>query len=258
MEYYSYDYYETGKMYPQETGNFFPQGQPHRPAPPQVAGNYFIQGQHHRPAPTYMTPSTEKDYTTPVTPCRLLSPGSDVNTVTLYQQPDYDNSDPFAAILPSSFPVGTDPKLIESFNRIDKNGDGVIDDRELQSVLSSFSSFDIRTVHLLMYLYTNSNSRMIGPREFVPLYKNLQNWRAIFQRADVDRNGRIDASELRGALGSLGYNVPHTVLNLLISKFDKSKGNYSIGFDNFIEYVTIHFCSTISYLYIHTYIYIYI
>ncbi|GJN07049.1 hypothetical protein PR202_ga24839 [Eleusine coracana subsp. coracana] len=45
---------------------------------------------------------------------------------------------------------------------------------------------------------------------------------AIFERFDRDRSGKIDAFELRDALLSLGYSVSPTVLDLLVSKFDKT------------------------------------
>ncbi|GMH08150.1 hypothetical protein Nepgr_009990 [Nepenthes gracilis] len=190
-------------------------------------GGYGNQPYGQYPPESYQKPAGDSQI------YRLENQGSPANNKPNYLP--YDSS-PFAAIVPSSFPPGTDPKLVECYKKIDKNGDGVLDDRELQSVLTSVNqSFDLRTVHLLMYLFTNSNTRMIGPAEFVPLYKSLQNWRLIFQRADVDKNGRIDVSELRGALTNLGYTVSPTVLNLLISKFDKSRGNCSLGFDNFIE-----------------------
>jgi spore coat protein CotF len=39
----------------------------------------------------------------------------------------------------------------------------MIDDKELQQALSSYNqSFSLRTVHLLMYLFTNTNVRKIG------------------------------------------------------------------------------------------------
>lgn len=45
----------------------------------------------------------------------------------------------------------------------DQDGSGFIDDKELQGVLSSYNqSFSLRTVHLLMYLFTNTNARKIG------------------------------------------------------------------------------------------------
>ncbi|KAK4769468.1 hypothetical protein SAY86_027618 [Trapa natans] len=44
---------------------------------------------------------------------------------------------------------------------------GFIDDKELQRSLSSYSqAFSMRTVHLLMYNFTNTNTRKIGSKEF--------------------------------------------------------------------------------------------
>jgi Ca2+-binding EF-hand superfamily protein len=58
----------------------------------------------------------------------------------------------------------------------------------------------------------------------------------IFERFDKDRSGKIDSNELRDALLSLGYAVSPVVLDLLVSKFDKTGGkNKAIEYDNFIE-----------------------
>nr|XP_040242757.1 calcium-binding protein CBP [Aegilops tauschii subsp. strangulata] len=145
---------------------------------------------------------------------------------------------PFAALVPSTFPPGTDPNVVACFQAADRDGSGMIDDKELQSALSGFSSqsFSLRTVHLLMYLFTNTNVRKIGPKEFTSVFYSLQNWRGIFERFDRDRSGRIDAPELRDALLDLGYSVSPTVLDLLVSKFDKTGGkNKAVEYDNFIE-----------------------
>ncbi|KAL6905659.1 hypothetical protein ACP4OV_003260 [Aristida adscensionis] len=144
---------------------------------------------------------------------------------------------PFASLVPSAFPPGTDPNVVACFQAADRDGSGMIDDKELQSALSGYNqSFSLRTVHLLMYLFTNTNVRKIGPKEFTSVFYSLQNWRAIFERFDRDRSGKIDASELRDALLSLGYSVSPTVLDLLVSKFDKTGGkNRAIEYDNFIE-----------------------
>ncbi|KAJ6747523.1 CALCIUM-BINDING PROTEIN CML48-RELATED [Salix koriyanagi] len=144
---------------------------------------------------------------------------------------------PFAALLPSTFPPGTDPSIIACFQVADQDGSGIIDDKELQRALSSYNqSFSLRTVHLLMYLFTNTNTRKIGPKEFSPLFYSLQNWRANFERFDRDRSGKIDINELREALMSLGFAVSPVVLDLLVSKFDKTGGkNKAIEYDNFIE-----------------------
>lgn len=70
---------------------------------------------------------------------------------------------PFAALVPSQFPPGTDPSLVACFQAADQDGSGMIDDKELQRALSSYNqSFSIRTVHLLMYLFTGTNVRRIG------------------------------------------------------------------------------------------------
>ncbi|GJN07048.1 hypothetical protein PR202_ga24838 [Eleusine coracana subsp. coracana] len=144
---------------------------------------------------------------------------------------------PFAALVPSAFPPGTDPNVVACFQAADRDGSGMIDDKELQAALSGYNqSFSLRTVHLLMYLFTNTNVRRIGPKEFIDVFYSLQNWRSIFERFDRDRSGKIDASELRDALLSLGYSVSPTVLDLLVSKFDKTGGkSRAIEYDNFIE-----------------------
>lgn len=70
---------------------------------------------------------------------------------------------PFASLVPSAFPPGTDPNVVACFQMADRDGSGFIDDKELQGALSSYNqTFSIRTVHLLMYLFTNSNARKIG------------------------------------------------------------------------------------------------
>ncbi|CAN6483885.1 unnamed protein product [Victoria cruziana] len=143
---------------------------------------------------------------------------------------------PFAALMPSAFPPGTDPNVVACFQAADQDGSGFIDDKELQRALSSYNqTFSLCTVHLLMYLFTNSNTRKIGPKEFTSLFYSLQNWRAIFERFDRDRSGKIDANELRDALLSLGFSVSPVVLELLISKYDPTGKTRAINYDNFIE-----------------------
>ncbi|XP_073526533.1 uncharacterized protein [Phyllobates terribilis] len=144
--------------------------------------------------------------------------------------------DAFCALVPSSFPPGTDPKFIDCFNRIDKDRSGLICDQELMAALSNFDQrFSLRTVHLLMYMFTGSNSKVVGPKEFVPLVRSLQTWKAIFQKYDFDRNGRLDERELKDALMSMGFTVSPFVLKLVMSKYDKSGYKCAIEYDYFIE-----------------------
>ncbi|KAL5546385.1 hypothetical protein UlMin_006072 [Ulmus minor] len=205
-------------------------------APPQQSS------QHHQQQPPYATPyaPTSAPYggapTKPPKESHQSHGGSGSGYGGSYPpQPGYGS--PFAALVPSAFPPGTDPTVVACFQVADQDGSGFIDDKELQGALSSYNqSFSLRTVHLLMYLFTNSNARKIGPKEFTALFYSLQNWRGIFERYDRDRSGRIDANELREALLSLGFSVSPSVLDLLVSKFDKTGGkNKAIEYDNFIE-----------------------
>lgn len=122
------------------------------PPPPQPHGQSPYGAQPYGAAPSAPPygPKPPKDQT------------SGASAATAYP-PSSQGYSPFAALVPSAFPPGTDPNVIACFQIADQDGSGVIDDKELQRALSSYSqSFSLRTVHLLMYLFTNSNSRKIG------------------------------------------------------------------------------------------------
>ncbi|KAI9160860.1 hypothetical protein LWI28_012182 [Acer negundo] len=140
--------------------------------------------------------------------------------------------------------LGTDPNIVACFQVADQDGSGFIDDKELQRALSSYNqSFSMRTVHLSCLLSltqtpersvsSSSNCMAEGIHFSV---SQSQHWRDIFERADRDRSGKIDPNELREALLSVGYSVSPVVLDLLVSKFDKTGGrNRAIEYDNFVE-----------------------
>ncbi|KAM0993416.1 hypothetical protein ACFX1T_009040 [Malus domestica] len=222
-----------------------PQGQPYGATPqgqPQTAQPYGApsapygapsSAPYGAPAAPYGAPyAPEKPYN-PDKPHKNQGGGGGGG----YPPPAHGYGSPFAALLPSVFPPGTDPNVIACFQLADQDGSGFIDDKEMQRALSSYNeSFSLRTVHLLMYTFTQTNARKIGPKEFAALFYSLQSWRGIFERFDRDRSGFIDANELRDALLSLGFSVSPVVLELLVSKFDKSGGKKrAIEYDNFIE-----------------------
>ncbi|KAK6247378.1 hypothetical protein QUC31_018943 [Theobroma cacao] len=145
------------------------------------------------------------------------------------QQPSYGQA---------SFPAGTHPEVIRAFEMVDRDRSGFIDENELQRALSSgYQRFNIRTIRLLMFLFKNPHDSLkIGPREFAALWSCLGQWRAIFERFDRDRSGKIDLMELRDALYSLGYAIPPSVLQVLISKYDNGSGRkVELNFDSFVE-----------------------
>ncbi|KAF4354683.1 hypothetical protein F8388_025363 [Cannabis sativa] len=220
--------------YPQPPGGYGYGGRP----PPQAAQPYAAppygappppqdhQHHHQQPSPAYASPYAQPSapYNPDKPPKDSYSPYGGSSGGSAYPPPQGYGT-PFASLVPSTFPPGTDPNVVACFQVADQDGSGLIDDKELQRALSSYNqSFSLRTVHLLMYLFTNSNSKKIGPKEFTDVFYSLQSWRGIFERFDRDRSGRIDMNELREALLSLGFSVSPVVLDLLVSKFDKTGG----------------------------------
>lgn len=56
-----------------------------------------------------------------------------------------------------------------------------------------------------------------------------------FERFDRDRSGRIDHNELRDGLLSMGYAISPPLLNILISKYDRTGQAKAMDYDNFVE-----------------------
>ncbi|KAL9260686.1 Calcium-binding protein CBP-like protein [Drosera capensis] len=231
-----------GYGYPGPPGNPYSQPLPQFYAPPPPS-----HSPHAPPPSPYAPPKPPHDSTTAYSTASSHAPRNQLNNPYTGSPPpplqsathSYHHSPSYS--YPSGlglFPAGTDADVIACFRAADKDGSGTIDDVELQRALSGYGQrFVGRTVRLLMYGFTgNPNVRRIGPKEFTPLFYSLQNWRASFERFDRDRSGRIDTNELREALLSLGFAVSPTILDLLISKFDKTGGRSNgIEYDNFIE-----------------------
>ncbi|KAJ3681068.1 hypothetical protein LUZ60_015557 [Juncus effusus] len=133
---------------------------------------------------------------------------------------------PFALLVPSQFAPGTDPNVIVCFRAADRDRSGLIDGKELQQALSGYNqsfSEDSAPPHVSFHKYQCSQDR-------------TKRVRCCFLQSSKLESGRIDFSELRDALLSLGFYVPPVVMDLLVCKFDKSGGqNRAIEYDNFIE-----------------------
>ncbi|KAG8646633.1 calcium-binding protein CBP [Manihot esculenta] len=217
----------------------YPPQAPAQPYPPQAPAQPYPPQATNQPC---ASPAPVQPYPPPA-PCQDQPYGAPQENPHCPAPPHGDNSQqapygsPFGSLAPSGFPPGTDPHIISSFQLGDHDGSGFIEDKELQRVLASYSQkFSLRTIHLVLFHFTNSNCRKIGPKEFTLVFKSLQNWRGIFENFDRDRSGMIDSNELREALCSLGFAVSPAVLDLLVSKFDKSGGkSKAIEYENFIE-----------------------
>ncbi|KAL2557389.1 putative calcium-binding protein CML48 [Forsythia ovata] len=139
----------------------------------------------------------------------------------------------------SLFPPGTHPDVIRSFRMVDRNQNGYIEEKELQEALAwNYQKFSLRTLRLLIFLFRNPNdpSCRIGPKEFAEVWSCLGHWRAVFERFDRDRSGKIDAMELKDALYSLGYALPPSVLQVLISRYNNGNAQrVELNFDSFAE-----------------------
>ncbi|XP_050138192.1 probable calcium-binding protein CML48 isoform X1 [Malus sylvestris] len=147
-------------------------------------------------------------------------------------------SSSFSSYGQSGFPAGTDPAVIRSFEMVDRDRSGYIDENELQQALSSgYQRFSLRTILLIFLFKSPTDSLRVGPKEFAALWTCLGQWRSIFERYDKDGSGKIDSMELRDALYyGLGLAMPPSVLQLLISKYDDGSGRrVELNFDSFAQ-----------------------
>ncbi|XP_050370995.1 probable calcium-binding protein CML48 [Argentina anserina] len=214
-----------GHQEPEVYGTTISDGDPHPPPPPPPASTYYY-GKPHSQYGRSFARSYARSYDQPE---QDLSPSSlDQSSSCSYEG------------LGGDFPPGTDPAVIRSFQMVDKDGSGFIDDNELQQALSSsYHMFSLRTIRLLMFLFKNPKNHYIlklAPQEFAAVWSCLGEWRTMFQKYDTDRSGKIDVIELRDALFGLGLAVPPTVLQLLTSRYEDGSGHRAeLNFDSFVE-----------------------
>jgi len=107
------------------------------------------------------------------------------------------------------------------FFAVDQDGNGQLSPEELRSALLNDGGlkFSTGTVNYLMSLFDQDSNGTIGFEEFKPLWKYMTQWRQMFDSFDDDKDGRIDANELAGALGYYDLHVGPTVLEMLVNKY---------------------------------------
>lgn len=139
------------------------------------------------------------------------------------------------------FSAETHPDIVTSFESAGGNRSGFLDESELRHALSfsGYQGIRNRTIRFLLFIYKTPGESLLrlGPKEYTELCNSLAQWRAMFDRYDRDRSGKMNALELRDAFYHLGYMLPTSVLQLIISsQFDDATGNtVDLCFDRFLE-----------------------
>ncbi|KAH8874234.1 Sorcin [Schistosoma japonicum] len=121
------------------------------------------------------------------------------------------------------------------FRRVDKNSDGNVDHKELQTALSNGigTSFNTNTVEMMIRMFDQDRNGTISLNEFLELYDYVQKWQQCFRFFDRDRSGLLDAQELHYALSSFGYKLSSSFIHMMINRFDRNKQG-RMAFDDFI------------------------
>ncbi|RXG68277.1 Programmed cell death protein 6 [Armadillidium vulgare] len=93
------------------------------------------------------------------------------------------------------------------FQKVDRDGSGAIDARELQSALSNgnWTPFNPDTVKLMMGMFDRTGSNTISFNDFGALWKYVVDWQNCFKTYDRDNSGNISKDELKTALTTFGY-----------------------------------------------------
>ncbi|CDY31179.1 hypothetical protein HID58_052599 [Brassica napus] len=139
------------------------------------------------------------------------------------------------------FSPETHPDIVRSFESAGGNRSGFLDESELRHALSfsGYEGISNRTIRFLLFIYKSPAESLLrlGPKEYAELWNCLAQWRAMFDRYDSDRSGKMNPLELRDAFYHLGYMLPSSVLQLIIlSQLDDGTGNtVDLCFDRFLE-----------------------
>ncbi|CAH8263891.1 unnamed protein product [Arabidopsis lyrata] len=156
-----------------------------------------------------------------------------------YAYPSYQQTQQLSSSS-GMFSPETHPQIVRSFESADRDRSGFLEESELRQalLLSGYEGISNRTIRFLLFIYKSPGDSLLrlGPKEYVELWNCLAQWRAIFDRYDRDRSGKINATELRDAFFHLGYMLPTSVLQLIVSQFDDGTGKtVDLCFDSFLE-----------------------
>ena len=132
---------------------------------------------------------------------------------------------------------GGNVKVVEVFEKVDKDGSGKINARELQEALSngSWEPFSEALSMLFVGMFDRNGDGVLSLGEFKQLWSYLEQWTSTFRRFDADGSGRIGLSEFRNALSAFGYSLSPAFTAAIHRRFATSEHSKQLAFDQFVE-----------------------
>mmetsp|Transcript_61856 Transcript_61856/g.134025 ORF Transcript_61856/g.134025 Transcript_61856/m.134025 type:complete len:147 (-) Transcript_61856:94-534(-) len=126
-------------------------------------------------------------------------------------------------------------ELKKNFEKIDKNGDGVLSFTEIRSGLATMGDYNMEEVE---FIFKNMDMDMNGQVEYTEFLAAMMDHRKFdqddskilmaFKHLDFDSNGFIDRKEIMKLMGTNNENVVDYILSLV----DKNNDG-KISFDEF-------------------------
>lgn len=131
-------------------------------------------------------------------------------------------------------------RIQEIFNSVDSDGNGQIDQEELQGALinGDYTKFHPDTVRALIRMFDRSNNGSVNQEEFSFLWRYLADWRKLFSQFDSDNSDTISIEEFQQAVRAFGYTLSAQVLQALFVHFSstpKDQRERTMSFDMFIQ-----------------------
>lgn len=125
---------------------------------------------------------------------------------------------------PPGMPASNDPNdLFPLFRAANASNTGALTEAELGSALvnGDYTSFDPRTVRMMINMFDKDGNGRISFDEFVALWRFLAAWRDLFDKFDQDHSGRISLPEFGNALVAFGYRLSQPFVGMIFSTYEK-------------------------------------